>query len=94
MGDGESVLALFRDTGGQLKYKYPTGELSIVSHAMAGMCKNPIRIANLPPEVPNDTITARPASFGKDLDIQANMWSKTYRYSLSNGIRQVKIILT
>jgi hypothetical protein len=79
MGDSESVLALLRDTGGQFEYKYPTGELSIVSLAMAGMGTKPIRIANLPPEVPNDTIRARLAPFGKDLDIQADMGSKAYR---------------
>jgi hypothetical protein len=34
MGDSESVFALLRDTGGQVEYKYPPGDLSIVSLVM------------------------------------------------------------
>ena len=93
-GGSESVLALLRDTGRQVEYKYPTGEPSIASLAMAGMGTKPIRIANLPPEVPNDTLRATLAPFGKDLYIQAEMWSKVYRYSVSNSIRLVTIMLT
>ena len=74
-------------TGGQVEYKYPTGELFIVDLAMAGMCSKCIRVSNLPPEVSNYTLRALLAPFGKILDIQADMWSKAYRYSVSNSIR-------
>jgi len=74
-------------TGGQVEYKYPTGELSIVNLAMAGMGSKCIRVSNLPPEVSNYTLRALLAPFGKILDIQADMWSKAYRYSVSNSIR-------
>jgi hypothetical protein len=47
LGDNESVHALLRDSGGEVEYKYSTGELSIVSLAMAGMSTTRIRIANV-----------------------------------------------
>jgi hypothetical protein len=56
MVDGECVLAVLRDTGGQVEYKYPNGELSIVSLAVAGMGTKRTRVANLPPELPNETL--------------------------------------
>ena len=70
------------------------GELSIVSLAMAGMDTKRIRIANLPPEVPKDTIRATLTPYFKIMDIQAEMWSKAYRYSVTSGIRQVTMMLT
>jgi hypothetical protein len=92
MLDSECVLAVLRDTGGQAEYKYPPGELSIVSLAMAGMGTKRIRIAKLPPEVPNDTLQATLTPYGKIMDIQAEMWSNAYRYSVANGIREVTMI--
>jgi len=80
MVDGDCVLAILRDTGGQAEYKYRKGELSIVSLAMAGMGTNRIRVANLPPEVPNETLQETLAQFEKVLDVQKEMWSKAYRY--------------
>jgi len=40
---------------------------------MAGKGTKPIRVANLPLEVPNETLRATPAPFGKVLDMQAEM---------------------
>ena len=54
-----------------------------MSLAVAGMGTKGIRIANLPPEVPNDTLRATIAPFGKVLDMQAEMWSKAYMYSVA-----------
>lgn len=67
------MLAVLRDTGGQAEYKYTCGELSMVSLAMAGMGKKRTRVANLRPEVPNETLRATLAPFGKVLDIQAEV---------------------
>jgi len=89
-----SVLAVFRETGKQGEYKYPTGEVSMAILATADMGTNRIRAANLPPEVPNETLRETPASFGNVLDIQAEMCSKTYRYSMENGTWQVMVMLT
>jgi len=78
--DKGCVLAILCDTRGQAEYKYPTGEFSIVSLAEAGMGTKCIRIANLQPEVPNDTLKVTLALYGKVLDSQAEVWSKAYRY--------------
>ena len=94
MVDSDFFLAVLRDIGGQAEYKYPTGELSIVNLVMAGVGTKHIRVASLPPEVPNDTLRATLAPFGKVLGIQAEMWSKAYRYSVADGIRQVMVMLT
>ena len=74
-------------TGGQVEYKNPTGKLTIVNLAMAGMGTKRIGIASLPPDIPNDTLRTSLAPFGKILYIQTKMWSKAYRYTVSNGIR-------
>ena len=41
----------------------------MVNLAVAGMGTKRIRVANLPPEVPNDTLRAALAHFGKVQDI-------------------------
>ena len=53
-----------------------------------------LRIANLPPEIPNDVLRQALAKSGKILDIRTASWSKTYRYVVSNGIRLVTFLLT
>jgi hypothetical protein len=92
--DNESVHAILRETGGQAEYKYPSGELSMVNMALAGMGTKRIRVANLPPEVPNDMLRAALAPLGNMQGTHVEMWSKAYRYSVANGIRQVSITLT
>jgi len=92
--DNESVHALLRDTSGRAEYKYPNGKLSIVNKDMAGMGTKRIRVANLPPEVSNDTLHKSLSSFRKVLNIHAEMWSKVYRYPMLNGVRQVAMHLT
>ena len=90
----ESVLALLRDTVGQAEYKYPSGELSIVNVAMAGLGTKRVRIANLPPEVSNETRRATLAPFGRIVGTQNERWSKEYRYAVDNGVRQVTMVLS
>ena len=51
-------------------------------------------VANLPPEVSNNTLHESVASLGKVLNIHAELWSKAYRYPVSNGVRQVAMHLT
>jgi hypothetical protein len=92
--DKECLLALLRPTNAQAEYKHHTAELSIVSIAVAGMGIKRVRIANLPPDVLDDALRAALAPFGTVMAIQEEMWSKTYRYAVANGIRQVTIILS
>jgi len=83
--DNESVHALLRDTAGSAEYKYPNGEISTVNIDMAGMGTKRIRVANLPPEVHNDTLHESLASFGKVLNIHAETWARIYRYPCQMG---------
>jgi hypothetical protein len=61
---------------------------------MAGIGTKKIRTANLPPEVPDGSLRSTLAQFGKVVTIQDEMWSRTYRYAVANGIRQVTMTLT
>ena len=94
LADADSALALLRDTAGQAEYKYPTGELSKVNITLAGLGTKRIRVANLPPEVPNDTLRAALAPYGKIMEIRNEQWSKIYRYPVDNGVRQVTMVLS
>jgi hypothetical protein len=94
LADIESVLALLRDTAGQAEYKYPSDELSVVNITVAGLGTKRVRIANLSPEVSNDTLPATLAPYAKIVDIQNERWSKTYSYAVDNGVRQVTLVFS
>ena len=89
----DSVQKIFKDTNAEAKYKYHTGEVSTVGITVAGLGTKRVRVANLPPEVPDTALRTLLAPFGKVQIIQ-EMWTKMYRYPVSNGIRQVTITLT
>jgi hypothetical protein len=92
--DRDYMLSTINDTGGRGEYKHTTGEISIVETAVARMGYKKIRVANLPPEVPDDTLRTSLAPFGQVLDIQNEMWARTYRYIVATGVRLVTILLT
>jgi hypothetical protein len=94
MVDKDSKHAVLRDTCGQAEYKYPTGEVFLVNIDMAGIGTKFIRIANLPPELQNGTVHDALTPFGKVLNVHEEKWTRTYRYSVSNGVRQVSLLLT
>ena len=70
LADAESVHALLQGTAGQAEYKYPTGEMTIVHIALAGLGTKRVRVADLPPEISNDTLKAALAPYGKIMNIQ------------------------
>jgi hypothetical protein len=90
----ECVQALLWVTCGQAKYKHNNGEISIVCIDMADMDTKKIRIANLPLEVPDESLRSTLSPFGKIMTIQEEKWSRTYRYAVANGIPQVTMTLT
>ena len=47
------------------------------------------RIANLPPEVPDRTLRDNLVKYGEVKDIKEELWTKAYRYKVSNGIQIV-----
>ena len=51
-------------------------------------------MANLPPEITGSTIRAALSQHGEVQSIQAETWSKTYRYAVSNGIKVVMVAIT
>ena len=53
LADAQCIAAVLRDSCGQAEYRHNSGEISIVSIAMAGMGTKKLRNANLPPEVPD-----------------------------------------
>jgi hypothetical protein len=55
------------------------GEVSTVGIAVAGLGTKGVRVANLPPEVPDTALTTSLAPFGKVLTIRQEMWTKMYR---------------
>ena len=84
---------LLQDTAGAQEFKHDTGELSQVHISIAGMGIRKVRIANVPPEVPDRTIRDNLAKYGEVKDIEEELWTKAYRYKVSNGIRIVEMNL-
>ena len=58
------------------------------------MGKRRIRIANLPPEVPEETLRAALAAYGEIITIHDEIWSKTHRYTVANGVKVFMMKLT
>jgi hypothetical protein len=92
--NNESMQRILKDTNGEAKYKHHNGEVTTVGITVAGLGTKRVRIANLPPGVPDAALTTLLAPFGKVQIMQQEMWTKMYRYRVSNGIRQVTIMLT
>ena len=83
------VTELLRMSKGRMEYRHLTGEISAVRLEPAGMGTRRIRIANLPPETAEDTLRTALAPYGDIVSIQEEVWSRTYRYKVANGIKVV-----
>jgi len=89
----QSVQDILDATKGETIYKYVTGEIAPVQLMIAGMGTRRIRLANLPPELTNNTITTALSKYGEIRSIQEENWAKHYRYNVSNGVRIVMMTL-
>ena len=69
LADADSIQALLQDTACHAEYKYPTGELTIVNIALAGLGTKRIRVTNLTPETYNNNLKAALAPYGKIMNI-------------------------
>jgi hypothetical protein len=58
MTDSVKVQSLIDKTGGLAEFKHQKGEISQVNIIEADRGRKRVRVANLPPEVPNETIRA------------------------------------
>ena len=90
----DQILTIIKDTNGRVDYKYPSGEVYPVTIDLAGLGTKRIRIANLPPEIPDEILRDALKPYGKVLDISIESWSKAYRYQVSNGIRIIQIVMS
>jgi hypothetical protein len=85
----KAVMNLLQTTAGQADCKHHNGEITKVTISMAGMGNKRIHIENLPPEVPENVVKTALTPYGTVMDIREEKWSRTYRYVVANGIRQV-----
>jgi hypothetical protein len=65
-----------------------------VTVALVGMDTKRVRVANLPPEIPNDALRDALAPYGRFLEVHVESWYKACRYAVSNGIRQATVVMT
>jgi hypothetical protein len=84
---------LLQDSAGTMEFKHDTGELSQIHISVAGMGFRKVRIANLLPTVPDRTIRDNLPKYREVKDIKEDLWTKAYRYKISNGIRIVEMNL-
>jgi hypothetical protein len=86
MTDIEGAQDITQGTGGRTEYKHANGEISTVRINIVGMGTRKIRIANLPPEVAEDTLRASLAQYGKILSVNEERWARINRYAVANSI--------
>lgn len=70
LAERECLNTIIRNTEGQVMFKHNSGEIFYVDIAVAGMGFKKIRLANLPPEVPEDTLRTTVAHYGNVMSIQ------------------------
>jgi hypothetical protein len=89
----DKLQAVLQETGGKRDYKPENGEISRVQIEPAGMGIRTLRIAILPPEVTDNTISSILSRYGEVKGVKEEKWSRTYRYKIPNGIRLVTLNL-
>jgi hypothetical protein len=62
----------------QSEYKHENWEISHVEIEMAGMGTKRVRLANLPPETPDDAIRLALSTYVEIKEIQEEWWSRAY----------------
>ena len=92
--DFQYLQDLLHSTTGQSEYKHENGEISQVNIEMAGIGTRRVMLANLPPETPDETVSFAFSQYGKINEMQRQIWSKTYRYKVFDGVRIAVITLT
>jgi hypothetical protein len=89
----EKMQTILLTTKGQLEFRHEDGEVSIFRIDIAGTGLRRVRVTNLPPEVPNRVLREAMSKYGDAQDITAELWSRVYRYAVSNGVRIVELHL-
>lgn len=89
----EPVMMNLLSTTQRQVYYTNTKEISKVTITSVGHGPRTIRIANLPPKLPNDNILKARKGNGATRVIKYNAWTHLYLYRVGNGIRIVLIDL-
>jgi len=89
--DSQYLQDLLHSTTGKSEYKHDNGEISQVKIEMAGMGTRRVRLANLPPETPNEAVSFAFSQYGEIKEIQREVWCKAYRYKVFSGATIVAI---
>jgi len=77
--DNNRLQEVLHLTGGQVEYKHTNGEISMVRVDIAGLGTRRVRIANLPPETPEEIIRTIMGRYGEVKEVQAETWVRFYR---------------
>jgi len=89
----EKRQSTFQNIQGQQEYKHDNGEISIVTVELAGLGLRHVRVTNLPLEIEDSVLHDTVSKYDDVKGIKEEQWSRTYRYSVSNGIRIVEVSL-
>lgn len=89
--DPQKAVDICAQSNGTYGYTHSTGEHSVVCVSMSGLGPRRVRVANLPPELPDNVVQLAFACFGDVKCIQEEFWSQQYRYKVSTGIRIISI---
>jgi hypothetical protein len=89
--NNERMMEVLQPLQGQLAYHHKNGERSIVHVEIAGMGVRSVRIANLPPEIPDRVLRDVLSRYGEVKRITDEQWSRVYRYPVSNHVRVVEV---
>ena len=92
--DNNRLLGVLHLTGGQAEYRHTKWGNIDLRLETAGLGMRKVRIANLPPEVPDAVIRTVLSSYREVQGVQAETWSRAYRYTVANGIRIASVTLT
>jgi hypothetical protein len=84
---------ILASTHGEGEFCHSNSELSTVRIEAAGLGTKRVRLANIPPEVPDRVIKIVLEQYGEVKEIYAETWSQAYRYPVNNGIRVAVVTL-
>jgi hypothetical protein len=71
----ERTLAILQETSGGVEFRHGNGELSMVRIELAGMGDRRIRLAKLPPDVPDRAMREAVSPYGDVKKVQEESWS-------------------
>ena len=80
--DSQYLQDLLHSTTGQSEYKHDNGEISQVKIEIAEMCTRHVRLANPPPETPDEAVIFTFSQYGEIKEMQRESWPKACRYKV------------